>query len=333
VAKRLASVLAPIVLLAGCGGGSSGAPAYPLDDTLRIDQIQAKGTHNSYHHEPAQPLPSLIPDWAYSMPTLTDQLELYGVRQIELDVHFQLAQQRLAVYHLPLLDPFTVCFWFSDCLSEIKAWSDAHPEHHPMMILIEPKDDIDLVKLDTHMQELDREIREVWPEERIITPDRLRGGAATLGEALAAHGWPTLGESRGQVLFALDDHSQLRDEYVAGDPTLTGRAIFALFDPTDPNAAVLDIDNAAGAEDQIRAAVAAHLLVRSIGDGASSVGSGDTSERDAALAAGSHFISTDFPASAGPGTYSFDIPGGTPSRCNPVSAPPECTPEAIENLR
>ena len=41
----------------------------------------------------------------------------------------------------------------------------------------------------------------------------------------------------------------------------------------------------------------------------------------------------DFPeAGSGPNGYSFAIPGGTPTRCNPVTAPPECTSEAIESL-
>jgi hypothetical protein len=58
---------------------------------------------------------------------------------------------------------------------------------------------------------------------------------------------------------------------------------------------------------------------------------GDTSVRDAALAGGAHFISTDFPAPVDGIDYWVDIPGGTPSRCNPITAPPECTAEAVED--
>jgi hypothetical protein len=227
-----------------------------------------------------------------------------------------------------------VCFWFSDCLAEMKAWSDAHLDHQPLMILVEPKDDIDLVKLDDHLDEIDREIQEVWPVERVITPDRIRGSASTLREGLAAGGWPTLGESRGQVLFAFNDGGQLRDRYVEGNHSMVGKMMFARYDATDPDASVQVIDDAAGAEAEIRVALAANLLVRSTADAAAHVGDGDTSQRDAALAAGSQFISTDFPAIlSDPGGYSFSIPGGTPSRCNPVTAPPECTAEAIEDLR
>lgn len=320
-----------LAALAGCGDG--GGARYALDSVLRVNHLQAKGTHNSYHQRPGEPLPTLIREWNYTMPTLTDQLERDGVRQVELDVHFQLKESRLAVYHIPLVDPRTVCFWFSDCLAEIKAWSDAHPDHHPLMILVEPKDDIDLVKLDDHLDEIDAEIREVWPLERVLTPDRVRGAASTLGEALSTTGWPTLGESRGTVLFALNDGSHLRDIYVEGNRALVGKMMFARYEDTDPNASVLVIDGAAGRESEIAAALANNKLVRSTADGAASAGDGDTSDRDAALTAGSQYISTDFPeAGSGPNGYSFAIPGGTPSGCNPVTAPPECTSEAIENL-
>ena len=42
-------------------------------------------------------------------------------------------------------------------------------------------------------------------------------------------------------------------------------------------------------------------------------------------------ISTDFPAKVEEYDYWVEIPDGTPSRCNPLSAPNYCTPEAIEN--
>jgi len=55
--------------------------------------------------------------------------------------------------------------------------------------------------------------------------------------------------------------------------------------------------------------------------------------RDAALASGAQWISTDYPVpnpAFGTG-YQVMIPMGTPGRCNPVSAPPDCTSLDIEN--
>ena len=63
---------------------------------------------------------------------------------------------------------------------------------------------------------------------------------------------------------------------------------------------------------------------------------GDTSVRDAAFASGAQFVSTDYPEAVtgvpmtGP-PYVVEIPGGTPSRCNPVTAPAECASTDIED--
>ena len=63
--------------------------------------------------------------------------------------------------------------------------------------------------------------------------------------------------------------------------------------------------------------------------------SGDTARRDAALASGAQFVSTDYPVpNPGFGTgYAVAIPGGMPGRCNPVNAPAGCRTVAIERLR
>ena len=51
--------------------------------------------------------------------------------------------------------------------------------------------------------------------------------------------------------------------------------------------------------------------------------SNDTTMRDAALAGGAQFVSTDYEVPDPRfGPYVVRIPGGTPARCNPVTAPP-----------
>jgi hypothetical protein len=58
---------------------------------------------------------------------------------------------------------------------------------------------------------------------------------------------------------------------------------------------------------------------------------GDTARRDAALAGGAQLVSTDYPAPVQGVDYVMDVPGGTPSRCNPVTAPSDCSASDIEN--
>src|SRR4029079_19187261 len=113
-----------ISALAGCqagdesgsgSGGDPGKPAfdYPLDDVLRLDPIQVKATHNSYHIQPADMSISAL---NYTRRPLGDQLAEEGVRGLELDIHFNYALKQFEVYHIPKIDEGTTCRRFVDCL-------------------------------------------------------------------------------------------------------------------------------------------------------------------------------------------------------------------------
>jgi hypothetical protein len=60
----------------------------------------------------------------------------------------------------------------------------------------------------------------------------------------------------------------------------------------------------------------------------------DTTMRDAAIASGSTWVSSDFvvPGRSFGNSYYVSIPGGTPARCNPINAPSWCTSDLIEAL-
>jgi hypothetical protein len=99
------------------------------------------------------------------------------------------------------------------CLQSVKAWSDAHPDHIPILILINAKDDSPLgtsgtavAKFDTAaFDALDAEVASIFADDDLITPDQVQGKHATLRDAVLARGWPKLGEARGRVFFALDE--------------------------------------------------------------------------------------------------------------------------------
>ena len=73
------------------------------------------------------------------------------------------------------------------------------------------------------MDALDAEIRSVVGPDDMITPDDVRGDAATLEQGVLDTGWPTLGESRGKVMFLMDNGGGYRTDYLAGHPTLEDR--------------------------------------------------------------------------------------------------------------
>ena len=317
---------------AGAGGaagtaGGAGAPMldYPLDDTLRINHLQAKGTHNSYHVAPALG----IPDWQYTHAPLDVQLGQQGVRKFELDTYLA-SGGGIDVLHVPLIDPGTTCPTLTDCLTTMKAWSDANPAHHPLFVQIEPKDILP-TDPEEYFSTIDGVILNVWTRERVITPDDVKGSAPTLREAVTTTGWPTLGESRGKVLFFVNDSGAWREAYTYGQTSLDGRAMFTEADVDDPYAAVIIVNGPeGGGQQEIQDAVTAGFIVRTRADGVP-LSSDPQPRADAALSSGAQVISSDWPVPVAGETYFFEVPGGTPSRCNPVTAPPECTSEDIEN--
>lgn len=321
-----------VLMLLGCTDTEDSATedesfSYPLDDVLRWNHAQSLGTHNSYHMRTGE---VTIKEWDYEHAPLDVQLGEQGVRQFELDVW--LGADGFEVYHVPDLDDTSTCFMFADCLSVMRAWSDENPAHLPILTLLEVKDEFDSATAAELLDQLDAEVNAAWPDGRRISPDDIQGDAANLAEAVATDGWPTLGELRGRALFVLHTGADFRTVYTEGDTTTSGRVLFpdAQGDTTLSVAATSTINDPY--DPAIPAALIAGHLVRTRTDSdGEQARANDTSDRDAALVSGAHFLSTDFPVPHPDTGYVVAMPGGTPSRCNPVTAPVECTSLALED--
>lgn len=275
--------------------------SYPLDDVLRITDAQSLGTHNSYH---LRDDPIVTDEWDYAHRPLAEQAGQQGVRQFELDIHAD--GDTFRVYHAIGFDDVSTCDTLADCLGGVRRWSSANPAHFPLTFLLEPKDDAGGDPID--LARLDADILAAWPDA--FTPDELRGDAATVHDAVLSEGWPVLGALRGRALFVLLDRDAHRDAYV-GD----GRPMFLdARSVDDPLAAYFLHDDPFDAD--IPAVVAAGFLVRTRID--------DEGADVAGLASGAHSLSTDHPDD-------HVLSDGAPVRCNPVSAPPECTAAALED--
>jgi len=312
-----------LVLVLCASAGHVGA------DVLRMNQIQVIATHNSYHVRPMEALYSRVlpfyPDaktWLYTHAPLEVQLDR-GVRSFELDLHHFLDGYQ--VYHVPHVDFETTCRRFVDCLARIRDWSDDHPRHVPIVLLLEVKDEPDVMAFSSApaidgaaLDRLDEEIRSVLPGGRLITPDVGRGDAPTLERAVREQGWPALDAARGKVLCILHERGQTRELYTEGRPSLQGRAMFIRSEPGRPDAATLVLDHPDVAE--IQRVVRQGYLVRTRAD----AGLRFTEERrQAALASGAQIVSTDFPPGEAHGEtgYVVALPGGVAARPNPVNAP------------
>ena len=308
---------------------------YPLDDVLRYNHVQARGTHNSTHIEPEFPVD---PSHEYTHLALSDQLQLQGVRQFELDLHYR-NDGVIEVFHLPAVDEDTTCRRFTDCLQELKDWSNANPLHTPITIWMELKDELDALTVDYdvfdgRIHTVEEHILSVLPAFRVLTPDEVRGSHPTLPDAIAADGWPTLGALRGRFVFSLLESGAHRDEYLAAHPGLEGALLFVNGnDGTQPWDAMFKINNAQSDFDTVQERVSAGFVVTCNADSADSDPADNAAKRDASLASGAQYLSSDRPAAdSGGDGYWLEIPGGTPARCNPVSAPAACTAADVESL-
>jgi hypothetical protein len=151
--------------------------AQSTDGTLKLNQIQVIGTHNSYH---AGIAPNESKLWQaknaasykgldYQHQPLPQQFDS-GVRQIELDVYADtkgglyahpsgpsmvaaaklppdpdfdpnrvMSKPGFKVMHVQDVDYRSTCQPFTACLEQVRQWSRAHPDHVPIFILVETK--------------------------------------------------------------------------------------------------------------------------------------------------------------------------------------------------
>jgi hypothetical protein len=375
------AAVAALVLFAVAAAPMAASPPSGAG-AVRLNEVQAIGTHNSYKRELSEAeqaeydaiieTPGDYDEFlAYSHATIPNQFGLQDVRGLELDLFPDpngglyaepLVRKRLGlgplpdpawrqpgvkVLHIVDLDYETTCVRLVACLQEVEAWSESNPGHVPLTILLELKQSDrravakggvvappwDAAALDA----LDAEIRSVFTEDDFISPDDVRRPGLTLEQSVRGFGWPTLADSRGQVIFLLDnDPGPIRTAYTAGRPSLEGRVIFTNSRAGQPDAAFIKRNEPRGANTaQIQDLVRQGYLVRTRSDvPLTTVQSGDTSMLDAALRSGAHVISTDFPEVGMSARYGSDyvarLPENLPARCNPVNARSNCASSRLE---
>ncbi|WP_020108529.1 Ca2+-dependent phosphoinositide-specific phospholipase C [Nocardia sp. 348MFTsu5.1] len=244
------------------------------------------------------------------------------------------------VMHAPDADYRTSCPTLTGALQTVKRWSREHPGHVPVVIQLELKASWPWALVlrgarvprwsPAVLDALDAEIRSVFDDESaLLTPDRIRGSAPTLEQAVLGPGWPQVDDVRGTVLFFLDygDQDYIRDNYRAGRPSLEGRVAFTTPPPGQPDSAFIMHNDPRGQGFlRIRELVNRGYLVRTRSDDPVSTAKADEHRRPRmALASGAHMISTDFPVPGlafrwGDGAFVSCLPGGSAVRANPVTA-------------
>jgi len=319
-------------LLVSIVAAAEGESEPKLDD-LRLNQLQVIGTHNSYHTRKNPINLGRASEWNYTHAPLDVQLDR-GVRSFELDLHYR--DGEFLVFHVPLIDEGSTCRTLKEGLATVRRWSEAHPRHVPISFLFElkregPQLDKRIKSVDSaYLDELDALLKSAFTEDQILTPDDVRGEAATLREAVTGSGWPKLADCRGTVLFILHDEGEQRRLYTENHSSLRGRAMFVRSDESRDDGATLVLDSPR--DPNIARLAKAGYYIRTRADSGLNVSPpGQPARRDQALASGAHIVSTDFPAGEPEAKtgYLLEFEKQAPARVNPVSGPAEVAGKAI----
>ena len=325
------------------------AASFAAAEPLRMNHVQVVGTHNSYHLRPDEPYFSSLLQfepraaaWDYDHLPLDQQLS-NGVRNLELDIFYHPLEEggpsRFRVYHVPRLDPNSLCETVGACFRTVKQWSDANPNHVPISILLELKEGFRELLTppatrtieNEDLQRLDEIVTGIFGDS-LLTPDDVRGDAATLEQAITTRGWPLLDAVRGKVMVVMHETGRLRDAYVEGHPSARGRPMFVQGVPGRPEAAFLIMNNPH--DERIPELVRQGYIIRTRADSElREARDNDTGRREAAKASGAHVVTTDFPPGQAHEDTGYVVQfddAGRAQRCNPVTAPPGCADEQVE---
>lgn len=284
---------------------------------LKINQIQFVGSHNSYkqamsplvfnalHLLDAKTAQSL----EYWHVPLAQQLDL-GLRKLEIDLFYDPEERSFPVGHAQVIDMNSHCHTLLLCLQEVRAWSEKNPQHIPIWISFNLKDQVITGLPDPEpftpraLNLLDEQLREALATQ-LIQPADVQG-----------LNWPTLEQARGKLLLILDEVGAKRDWYYKD---WQNRPMFTNAPEGHPAAGVMIINDPIKDFARIQRLVRAGYLVRTRADANTfEARINDTRRRDKALASGAQAISTDYylPATHFGTDYRVTINSGI--RCNPV---------------
>lgn len=329
-------------------------------DDLPINQIQVIGSHNSYKQAINPALFNVIKSQDsmaansldYEHIPMAEQLAM-GLRNLEIDVYAdekggkyanplgfaqvkgqpafdvegEMRKPGFKVFHVPDLDFRSSALTFTSALQQLKKWSEANPDHTPVFITLEAKDDSIKRKgftqpevfTDRTFDELDAVITENLGKEHVINPDAIRGTYKTLEEAVLAKNWPKLSQAKGKFLFILDAKGRKRSTYMQGHPSLKGRVMFANAEPGTPEAGLMIRNNPK--DEQIPELVKKGYIIRTRADAdTKQARTNNWTDFEAACKSGAQIITTDYykKSTHFKSDYAISFAGGKYFRENPL---------------
>lgn len=313
---------------------------------IKINEYKIIGSHNSYRQVTDPDLMQfmlsageLLPDdfdplsWDYDNAPILEQLNSFGIRSIELDVYrdpqgglfynrmgngfvgrdiasgiSELEEPGLKILHFPDFDYNSEFISFKDALNTLENWSDSNPEHLPVYVLVEAKEDNPdamlpgfglTASLDfsgNAVEEIENEIIEVFGpvSNSLLRPDDVILSNKTLKESVESNAWPSLEESRGKLILILMAEDHVIQSYTDGN-SLEGRSMFVFTDAEKDEAAFLNITDPISNYNDIREYVDRGFIVRTQSDSDTyEARDGDYERMNSAFDSGAQIICTDY---------------------------------------
>ncbi|WP_443937573.1 Ca2+-dependent phosphoinositide-specific phospholipase C [Pedobacter sp. MW01-1-1] len=270
----------------------------------------------------------------FTKPAAYELLKQKGITDLASFDSLSLKKPGFKLLHMSDIDFRTHYPTYEMGLKDLKKWSDAHPSHTPIFIMVESKDSAmpllpnsaKVLPFDERaFAELDSVTLAILGKDKIITPDDVRRDYKTLQEAVLANNWPTVKSSLGKFVFLLLPSAggiSSENTYIKDHPNLENRAMFVQSEIGQPNAAFLLLDNAIVRKKDIQEAIKLGYLVRTRSDIETYEAKvNDTTRAQAAFESGAQVISTDFFQKGNTyGTeYQVKMPNGKATRINPVN--------------
>jgi hypothetical protein len=218
---------------------------------------------------------------------------------------------------------------FVEALQNIKGWSDQNPDHIPLIITMNVKDEVidrenfivPLPFTRNALDSVDMEILETIGWDKLITPDEVRGNYSELEEAILLNGWPLLEDVRGKILFILDAGQQINANYIEDHPSLKNRVMFVNVEEGNPEAAFRILNNPFVSFSKIQNLVSKGYMVRTRADANTlEARNNDYSRWKKANESGAQVITTDYytPSTFFPSDYSVRFEFDSVYILNPV---------------
>lgn len=326
----------------------------------KLNETQVIGSHNSYKSSMPAPIleylkkvsPAAAQSLEYEHLPLSEQLDL-GLRNLELDVFHdpiggkyvnpksltmlpegtvfdskkELLEPGMKLFHVQDLDVQSHHLLFKNALVELKSWSDQHPDHHPIFILINAKDGqipmtvSPLSFTGTALDSIDLEVRTYLGMDKLITPDQVRGGHESLEKAVLAGNWPEMNAARGKFLFVLDESEEKIRRFLTQKPELKNAVLFVNLKEGNPEAGFRIINDPIENETYIQDLVRKGYIIRTRADSdTKEARTGDYTKFEKAKASGAQVISTDYylPSTLFPSDFAVSFDGKTFERPNPI---------------